>query len=47
MKARIEYGKASPEARRAMHGLVEYLDQSGAAQSAARQGKRFSLVSAR
>jgi hypothetical protein len=29
VKARIEYGKASPEARRAMYGLAEYLDQSG------------------
>jgi AhpD family alkylhydroperoxidase len=29
MKARIEYGKASPEARKAMFGLAQYLDQSG------------------
>jgi AhpD family alkylhydroperoxidase len=28
MKARIEYGKASPEARKAMFGLAQYLDQS-------------------
>ena len=29
MKARIEYGKASPEARKAMFGLAQYLDQNG------------------
>ncbi len=29
MKARIEYGKASPKARKAMFGLAQYLDQSG------------------
>jgi AhpD family alkylhydroperoxidase len=29
MKARIEYGEASPEVRKAMFGLAQYLDQSG------------------